>query len=164
MDKHFQNRIDEYLLHADRMTDEAKQQFLREIEQDAEKKAQFEFTRQLKQAIASRETKLKELNAMKLRYEAEQRSKRGAASTAAPSKNTWKRALLAFSGMAAVVLLGFLIVRPMLLTDSPNPESAPVRGGNEVFDGGVATEADSLNIDSLKQSLIEYDTLQQTTP
>lgn len=41
MDNNFQDRIDEYLLHGDAMLEEAKAQFLKEIEEDAEKKEQY---------------------------------------------------------------------------------------------------------------------------
>lgn len=38
MDKDFQDRIDEYLLHSDTMSEEAKANFLKEIEEDEAKK------------------------------------------------------------------------------------------------------------------------------
>ena len=55
----FQDRIDEYLLHGDTMSEEDKAQFLKEIEEDDEKKEQYEFTKNVKQAIVSRGEKLK---------------------------------------------------------------------------------------------------------
>ena len=55
----FQDRIDEYLLHSDTMSEEDKAQFLKEIEEDAEKKEQYEFTKNVKQAMVSRGEKLK---------------------------------------------------------------------------------------------------------
>ena len=55
----FQDRIDEYLLHGDTMSEEDKAQLLKEIEEDAEKKEQYEFTKNVKQAIVSRGEKLK---------------------------------------------------------------------------------------------------------
>lgn len=39
MDNNFQDRIDEYLLHGDNMSEEAKAQFLKEIEEDADKRS-----------------------------------------------------------------------------------------------------------------------------
>ena len=41
----FQDRIDEYLLHSDTMSEEDKAQFLKEIEEDAEKKEQVTIQR-----------------------------------------------------------------------------------------------------------------------
>ena len=46
MDEKFQDRIDNYLLN--RMDDAEKTEFLREIEQDKEKKEQLEFTQDVK--------------------------------------------------------------------------------------------------------------------
>ena len=45
MDINFQDRIDEYLLHPDRLSEEEKSQFLSELEADPQKRAQFELTR-----------------------------------------------------------------------------------------------------------------------
>ena len=59
MDEKFQDRIDNYLLN--RMDDAEKTEFLREIEQDKEKKEQLEFTQDVKDCIRSREEKLKAL-------------------------------------------------------------------------------------------------------
>ena len=59
MDNNFQDRIDEYLLHCETMSEEDKAQFLKEIEEDAEKKEQYEFTKNVKQAMVSRGKKLK---------------------------------------------------------------------------------------------------------
>ena len=44
MDNNFQDRIDEYLLYEDTMSEEDKAQFLKEIEEDAEKKEQYELS------------------------------------------------------------------------------------------------------------------------
>ena len=55
----FQDRIDEYLLHGETMSEEDKAQFLKEIEEDAEKRELYEFTKNVKQAMISRGEKLK---------------------------------------------------------------------------------------------------------
>ena len=57
MDEKFQDRIDDYLLN--RMNVDEKESFLHEIEQDADKKEQFEFTQNVKASICSREEKLR---------------------------------------------------------------------------------------------------------
>ena len=59
MDEKFQDRIDNYLLN--RMDDAEKTEFLREVEQDEEKKEQLEFTQDVKESIRSREEKLQVL-------------------------------------------------------------------------------------------------------
>lgn len=61
----YQDRIDEYLLHGDTMSEEDKAQFLKEIEEDVEKKKQYEFTRNVKQAMVSRGEKLKAMTEFK---------------------------------------------------------------------------------------------------
>ena len=50
MDNNFQDRIDEYLLYGDSLSEEAKAQFQKEIEEDEEKRELYEFT--LKSATA----------------------------------------------------------------------------------------------------------------
>ncbi len=54
MDNNFQDRIDEYLLHGNSMTEEVKTQFLKEIEEDAEKREQYELTKNIKATMVSR--------------------------------------------------------------------------------------------------------------
>ena len=51
----FQDRIDEFLLHNDAMSEEDKAQFQKEIEENTEKKKQYEFTKNVKEAMVSRE-------------------------------------------------------------------------------------------------------------
>ena len=59
MNQDFQDRIDQYLLHGDTMSEEDKAQFLKEIEEDAEKRDQYEFTQNLKDALVSPHQTLK---------------------------------------------------------------------------------------------------------
>ena len=55
----FQDRIDEYLLHGETMSEEDEAQFLKEIEEDEEKRELYEFTKNVKAAMVSRREKLK---------------------------------------------------------------------------------------------------------
>lgn len=55
----FQDRIDEYLLHGETMSEEDEAQFLKEIEEDEEKRELYEFTKNVKVAMVSRGEKLK---------------------------------------------------------------------------------------------------------
>ena len=71
MDNNFQDRIDEYLLHGDNMPEEAKAQFLKEIEEDADKKEQYELTKNIKKALKSRGDKLKAMAEFQEEYEAQ---------------------------------------------------------------------------------------------
>lgn len=136
MDNNFQDRIDEYLLHGDAMSEEAKAQFLKEIEEDAEKKEQYEFTKSVKQAVTSRGEKLKAM------AEFQKEMKRG-------NRNVW----LWVSGVAAVLVVGFFTVNSLFVENSPTDN---VRGGeNNVFEkkaapvdsnGNDSTAADTITL------------------
>lgn len=136
MDNNFQDRIDEYLLHGDAMSEEAKAQFLKEIEEDAEKKEQYEFTKSVKQAVTSRGEKLKAM------AEFQKEMKRG-------NRNVW----LWVSCVAAVLVVGFFTVNSLFVENSPTDN---VRGGeNDVFEkkaapvdrnGNDSTAADTITL------------------
>lgn len=168
MDKDFQDRIDEYLLHGERMSEEEKTRFLHEVEEDAEKKEQLELTQHVKQAIASREEKLKVMAHLQRQYEQEHRGRVGCSECAVPTmqkpvfektpsrNNVWWWV----SGVAVVLVAGFFVVRPMFVMES---EEAPifkelpdgVRGGDEIF--GV--EDFSIGADSVASDTVFVDTL-----
>ena len=59
MDIDFQDRIDEYLLRGDRMSDGDKARLVQEMGEDPEKRRQYELTRSVLEAVTSREQKLK---------------------------------------------------------------------------------------------------------
>ena len=128
MDNDFQDRIDEFLLHGDTMSEEDKALFLKEIEEDAEKKERYEFTKSVKDAMASREDKLKAMT----EFETEMKS------------HSHRRTLALVSGIAAVLVVGFLVAGPLLVDNSPD---GSVRGGSDVFE--IATPADSAAQDSV---------------
>ena len=130
----FQDRIDEYLLHSDTMSEEDKAQFLKEIEEDAEKKEQYEFTKNVKQAMVSRGEKLKAMT----EFQKEMKSHH--------HRKTW----LWISSIAAVLVIGFFAINPLFVENSPTDN---VRGDeNDVFDMTVPT--DSINNDSISTDTI----------
>lgn len=130
----FQDRIDEYLLHGDTMSEEDKAQFLKEIEEDAEKKEQYEFTKNVKQAMVSRGKKLKAMT----EFQKEMKSHH--------HRKTW----LWISSIAAVLVIGFFAINPLFVENSPTDN---VRGDeNDVFDMTVPT--DSINNDSISTDTI----------
>ena len=134
MDNNFQDRIDEYLLHSDTMSEEDKAQFLKEIEEDAEKKEQYEFTKNVKQAIVSRGEKLKAMT----EFQKEMKSHY--------HRKTW----LWISSIAAVLVIGFFAINPLFVENSPTDN---VRGDeNDVFDMTVPT--DSINNDSISTDTV----------
>ena len=130
----FQDRIDEYLLHSDTMSEEDKAQFLKEIEEDAEKKEQYEFTKNVKQAMVSRGEKLKAMT----EFQKEMKSHH--------HRKTW----LWISSIAAVLVIGFFAINQLFVENSPTDN---VRGDeNDVFDMTVPT--DSINNDSISTDTI----------
>ena len=130
----FQDRIDEYLLHGDTMSEEDKAQFLKEIEEDAEKKEQYEFTKNVKQAIVSRGEKLKAMT----EFQKEMKSHH--------HRKTW----LWISSIAAVLVIGFFAINPLFIENSPTDN---VRGDeNDVFD--MTAPTDSISNDSISTDTI----------
>ena len=134
MDNNFQDRIDEYLLHEDTMSEEAKAQFLKEIEENTEKKKQYEFTKNVKEALKSRGDELKAMT----EFQKEMKSHH--------HRKTW----LWISSIAAVLVIGFFAINPLFVENSPTDN---VRGDeNDVFDMTVPT--DSINNDSISTDTI----------
>ena len=134
MDNNFQDRIDEYLLHSDTMSEEDKAQFLKEIEEDAEKKEQYEFTKNVKQAMVSRGEKLKAMT----EFQKEMKSHH--------HRKTW----LWISSIAAVLVIGFFAINPLFVENSPTDN---VRGDeNDVFD--MTAPTDSINNDSISTDTV----------
>lgn len=129
----FQDRIDEYLLHSDTMSEEDKAQFLKEIEEDAEKKEQYEFTKNVKQAMVSRGEKLKAMT------EFQKEIKHG-------RRKSW----LWISSIAAILVIGFFAINPLLVETSSHDN---VRGDeNDVFE--MTAPADSIDTDSISSDTI----------
>ena len=130
----FQDRIDEYLLHGDTMSEEDKAQLLKEIEEDAEKKEQYEFTKNVKQAMVSRGEKLKAMT----EFQKEMKSHH--------HRKTW----LWISSIAAIFVVGFFAINPLFVENSPTDN---VRGDeNDVFE--MTAPADSIDTDSISSDTI----------
>ena len=133
MDNNFQDRIDEYLLYGDTMSEEDKAQFLKEIEDDVEKREQYEFTKNVKQAMKSRGEKLKAMT------EFQKEMKRS-------NRKSW----LWISSVAAVLVGGFFAINPLLVETSSHDN---VRGDeNDVFE--MTAPADSIDTDSISSDTI----------
>ena len=129
----FQDRIDEYLLHGETMSEEDKAQFLKEIEDDVEKREQYEFTKNVKQAMISRGEKLKAMT------EFQKEMKRS-------NRKTW----LWISSIAAILVVGFFAINPLLVETSSHDN---VRGDeNDVFE--LTAPADSIDTDSISSDTI----------
>ena len=133
MDNNFQDRIDEYLLHEDTMSEEAKAQFQKEIEENTEKKKQYEFTKNVKEALKSRGDKLKAMT------EFQKGIKHG-------RRKSW----LWISSIAAILVIGFFAINPLFVENSPTDN---VRGDeNDVFE--LTAPADSIDTVSISTDTI----------
>ena len=156
MDNNFQDRIDEYLLHGDTMSEEAKAQFLKEIEEDTEKKEQYEFTKNVKEALKSRGDKLKAMTEFQKENETQDEKRMRACSCPCPEyreaedtkivghKSNFRKKLVWFSGIAAVLVIGFFAINPLFDGESPNGN---VRGEeDDVFE--MEAPVDSIANDS----------------
>ena len=163
MDNNFQDRIDEYLLHGDTMSEEAKAQFLKEIEEDTEKKEQYEFTKNIKEALKSRGDKLKAMAEFQKENETQDEKRMRACSCPCPEyrqtedikivghKSNFRKKLVWFSGIAAVLVIGFFVINPLFI--EKNSPTDNVRGGeNDVFETTVPTDSianDSISTDTV---------------
>jgi len=137
MDNDFQDRIDEYLLRGNKMSEEDKAQFLKEIEEDAEKKAQYEFTKNVKEAFVSRGDKLKAMAEFQKEYETRD------------DKSNFRKKLVWFSSIAAVLVVGFFAINHLFVDETPNGN---VRGDDNVF---KIMEPD----DNVKSDTVAVDTI-----
>lgn len=162
MDYNFQDRIDEYLLHRDNMSEETKAQFLKEIEEDADKKEQYELTKNIRKALKSRGDKLKAMVEFQEEYEAQDEMRIKACSCPYPEyrvaedikivghKSNFRKKLVWFSGIAAILVIGFFAIQPLFVYESTNGN---VRGDeNDVFE--MEVPADSIATDSISTDTI----------
>ena len=146
MDKDFQDRIDEYLLRGNTMSEEDKKQFLKEIEEDAEKKEQYELTKNIRLAIVSRGEKLKAM----AEFQKETEEAKEAVTTG--HKTDFRKKLLWFSSIAAILVVGFFAINPLLVDHSQN---GSVRGSDDnVFE--IAAPNDSCDNDTTVVDTINF--------
>ena len=158
----FQDRIDEYLLHGNNMSEEDKAQFLKEIEEDAEKREQYEFTKSVKKAFESRGDKLKAMAEFQKEYETQDKMRNRACSCPRPEykededikivghKSNLIKKLVWFSVIAAVLFIGFFDINPLFVENAPTDN---VRGDEDgVFE--VTAPADSIGNDSISTDSI----------
>ena len=160
MDNNFQDRIDEYLLHEDTMSEEAKAQFQKEIEENTEKKKQYEFTKNVKEALKSRGDKLKAMTEFQKENETQDEKRMTACSCPeyrqtedikiVGHKSNFRKKLVWFSGIAAILVIGFFAIKPLFVYESTNSN---VRGEeNDVFE--MEVPADSSATDSISTDTI----------
>jgi hypothetical protein len=142
----FQERIDEYIL--GRMSEADKAQFEEEISCDKSKKEHLDFTQNVKSTICSREEKLARMREMQCAYN--QKHYKPAQLIAKKYRRIW----VWTSGIAAVLVIGLLVVNPFGNNISPIESSSNeiIRGqDNDVFD----MKSDSL----ISDSILSHDTV-----
>ena len=130
----FQDRIDEYLLHGETMSEEDKAQFLKEIEEDEEKRELYEFTKNVKQAMISRVEKLKAMTEFQKEM-----------------KHSNRKSWLWISSIAAILVVAFFAINPLFM--EKNSPTDNVRGDeNDVFD--MTAPTDSIGNDSISTDTV----------
>ena len=166
MRKDFQDRIDDYILN--RMSVEENIQFETEVNLDESKKEELEFTRNVKSAICSRQSKLTELRKMKMTYEKEQEQLLGQTACVLPgsetergftNKKTTKRFWWWGVGIAASLLVGLFVINPFKYNPTPTDPSSGVmlNDADFVFGAKKAVDNKSMVHDTiLSDTLVPY--------
>lgn len=155
MNQDFQDIIDKYLLHGDTMSEEDKAQFLKDIEEDAEKREQYELTKTIKEALVSRGEKLEAMAEFQRQLDALGAQRRAACNAPADTSETSGtkpsgrgRTWLWLSGIAAILVVGFFAISPLFDSGSTDGN---VRGGDDVLNPTVpndSTANDTTTIDT----------------
>ena len=145
MDKDFQDRIDRFLLHGSEMTKEERAAFLGEIENDEEKKAQYQFTIMVKDAMRSRMSKLEAMKVMEKRGVMGREANMPCAACPPPAKEPRRNKRWYFlGGIAALFVVGFFVT--MMFVN--NGVEDVMRGNGDQFDGTMPAAVDSLDNDT----------------
>lgn len=153
MDKDFQDRIDRFLLHGSEMTKEERAAFLGEIEKDEEKKAQYQFTIMVRDAMRSRMSKLKDITMMECSDEmvpainAPSPNLSMSPSECPPSVKEPPRRNKRWyflGGIAALFVVGFFVTMMFV----SNGAEDVMRGSGDQFDGTMPAAVDSLDNDT----------------
>lgn len=145
MDKDFQDRIDRFLLHGSEMTKEEWAAFLGEIENDEEKKAQYQFTIMVRDAMRSRMSKLEAMKAMEKRGVMGREANMPCPACPSPAKEPRRNKRWYFlGGIAALFVVGFFLT--MMFVN--NGAEDVMRGSGDQFDGTMPAAVDSLDNDT----------------
>lgn len=145
MDKDFQDRIDRFLLHGSEMTKEERAAFLGEIENDEEKKAQYQFTIMVRDAMRSRMSKLEAMKVMEKRGVMGREANMPCAACPPPAKEPRRNKRWYFlGGIAALFVVGFFVT--MMFVN--NGVEGVMRGSGDQFDGTMPAAVDSLDNDT----------------
>lgn len=152
MNIEYQEKIDNYVL--GKMTTEERKSFEEELTVNKELREQYDFTLQLKNAITSRQEKLKLLKFWEEHYPTEPQYRPTGTefdnSKYHPRHSSPKKMIMWFSSIAAVLIIGFFALRPSVYVSSPSkPNEIPVEEEIDVMDIG---EFDDMDIDIVADS------------
>lgn len=112
MNQEYQDKIDKYLL--GQMSETDSLNFEKEMAEDKDLKEQFEFTKNVKDAIAGRNRRLAQINEWKEAYEA-----KNASEVEIKNRIAKRHYLYLVSGIAAIFIVGFFLFSPIVFdTDS----------------------------------------------
>lgn len=136
MSRDFQDKIDDYVL--GRMSVEERADFEKEVDLDEEKREQLEFTRNVKNAISSRQDKLAKLAKMKARYEHNDK---------ASSMRIWWWV----SGIAAALIIGLFVFNPFEMAQTPTQPNEVIRG--EIGSEFIIPSTEVNECDTLRQQV-----------
>lgn len=158
MNIEYQEIIDNYVL--GRMTAEERKSFEEELTINQELREQYKFTLQVKNAITSRQEKLKLLKFWKEHYPTERQYRPTGTDFDSgkypPYHSSPKKKIVWLSGIAAVLIIGFFALRPSFFISPSKPNEIPVEEEIDVIDIDVFDDmrmdieaADSAACDSI---------------
>ena len=140
----YQDKIDSYVHGA--MTEDERNSFEQEVQSNDELRDQLEYTQKVKTLVSSRKEKM----ALLKQWEAEHRMEEEqvassqyrptgtenycpAPSYQATTKPKSKKLFYWISGIAAVLVVGFFVVSPLFIFNSPGSSNEQFRGDDDVF-------------------------------
>lgn len=138
MNTEYQEIIDNYVL--GKMTTEELKSFEEELAINQELREQYGFTLQVKNAITSRQEKLKLLKFWEEHYPIEQQYRPTGTDLDNGKHQNYhsspKKKIVWFSSIAAVLIIGFFALRPSFFVSPSKPNEIPVEGEIDVIDVG----------------------------
>lgn len=156
----YQEKIDRYVL--EDMTADERIAFEHEVQLNEELRDQLEYTQQVKALVTSRQEKMALLKQWEEEHRKEEEQVAAAQyrptgtgdycpapKYAADADPKSKKFYYWISGIAAVLVIGFFVVSPLLIFNSPGSSDEQFRGDDEVFAPKDSLTTDSITNDSI---------------
>jgi len=136
MNNDYQDRIDQYLL--GKMSDTEALDFEKDIRNDKDLKEQFEFTKNVKEAVVGRNRRLAQIKEWKEAYEAKNKTEEEYRPTGSgyeysikpkteiklEPRTSTRRYLYWISGIAAIFVVGFFVISPIFFEKGGSPDQS----------------------------------------